>query len=84
MGKELASEDRAHFDSLCHEVIGAARLDLLVDGRLVLELKAIRELDDTHVGQTLGYLKAGNYQLALLINFNVARLRDGIKRLTST
>ena len=61
--------------------IGDARVDLLVADQLVVELKSVRQFDDAHVGQVLGYLRAGGYQLGLLINFNVGRLRDGIKRL---
>jgi GxxExxY protein len=64
--------------------IGDARLDLLVNKRLVVELKSVRAIDDSHIGQALGYLRAGGYGLALLINFNVARLRDGVKRLVHT
>jgi len=64
--------------------IGDARLDLLVADQLVVELKSVRELDDAHVGQVLGYLRAGGFQLGLLINFNVPRLRDGIRRLIQT
>lgn len=64
--------------------VGDARLDLLVAERLIVELKSVSEIDDTHVGQTLGYLKAGGYPLALLINFNVPRLRDGVRRFVNS
>ncbi len=56
------------------------RIDLLVENRLVLELKSEEVLNDVHLAQTLTYLKLGNYRLGLLINFNVARLKEGIKR----
>jgi GxxExxY protein len=56
------------------------RLDLLVENKLVIEIKAVEELNEVHLAQTLTYLKLGNYNLGLLINFNVAHLRNGIKR----
>lgn len=56
------------------------RLDLLVEGTLVIELKSVEGLTDIHLAQTLTYLKLGNYQRGLLINFNVLLLKDGIKR----
>ncbi|MES2649842.1 MAG: GxxExxY protein [Bacteroidota bacterium] len=56
------------------------RIDLLVENKLVLEIKSIDALNDVHLAQTLTYMKLGNYKLGLLINFNVARLKDGVKR----
>jgi GxxExxY protein len=56
------------------------RLDLLVDKRIVIELKCVESLTDVHLAQTLTYLRMGDFKLGLLINFNVARLKDGIKR----
>lgn len=61
--------------------VGESRLDLLIDHRLILELKATDALAPIHVAQVLSYLRATNLHLGLLINFNVPRLRDGgIKR----
>lgn len=59
------------------------RIDLLVERKLVLELKSVKELNDIHLAQTLTYLKLGGFKLGLLINFNVLRLRDGIKRVAN-
>jgi len=59
------------------------RLDLLVEGKVVLELKSVKALDDTHLAQTLTYLKLGKFKLGLLINFNTAVLRDGIRRVVN-
>ena len=56
------------------------RIDLLLEGKLILELKAVEELNDVHLAQMLTYLKLSGYKLGLLINFNVAHLRNGIKR----
>ncbi|SKB79639.1 GxxExxY protein [Daejeonella lutea] len=57
------------------------RVDLLVEGTLVVEIKSVASLSDVHLAQTINYMKLGNYKIGLLINFNVVRLKDGIKRL---
>ena len=64
--------------------IGDARLDLLVNDRLVVELKAAEHIAPIHIAQTLSYLKATGCRLGLLINFNVTTLRRGIKRVVHT
>ena len=53
------------------------RLDMLVGGVLVVELKVTERLAAIHVAQALSYLKATDLRLALLINFDVLRLKDG-------
>ncbi|MEH2056956.1 MAG: GxxExxY protein [Nostoc sp.] len=63
-----------------HEV-GKGRLDFLVANCLIVELKAVQNLAPIHEAQVLSYLKMTNYPLALLINFNVSLLKDGIKRI---
>ncbi len=60
--------------------IGTSRLDLVVGNRLIIELKAVDNLGAIHMAQVLSYLKATRLFLALLINFNVRVLREGIKR----
>lgn len=62
------------------ENVGEGRMDLLVAGRLVVELKAVDALNPIHTTQVLSYLKATGHRLGLLLNFKVAVLRDGIKR----
>lgn len=57
------------------------RLDILVENKVVIELKSVDALNDVHLAQTLTYLKLGNYKLGLLINFNVRLLKNGIKRI---
>ncbi|MGM0594876.1 MAG: GxxExxY protein [Pseudomonadota bacterium] len=57
------------------------RLDMVVDRRVVLELKAVEELESIHEAQLLTYLKLSGLQLGLLMNFNVPVLRRGIKRI---
>ena len=61
--------------------VGQARLDLLVGGELVVELKAVEQLAPIHVAQVLSYLKATGHHLGLLITFNVNELRRGIRRI---
>ena len=56
------------------------RLDLLVDNRVVVEVKAVETLLPIHEAQLLTYLKLGGYQVGLWLNFNVPILRDGIRR----
>jgi GxxExxY protein len=56
------------------------RIDLLVENRLVIEVKAVEAINDVHLAQTLTYLKLGNYKLGLLVNFNVAMMKEGIRR----
>ncbi|MFN8282001.1 MAG: GxxExxY protein [Chitinophagales bacterium] len=57
------------------------RIDLLVENKLVIEIKSVDALNDIHLAQTLTYLKLGNYKLGLLINFNTVLLKSGIKRI---
>ena len=59
------------------------RIDLLVEDKVVVEVKSVDALNDIHLAQTLTYLKLGNYKLGLLINFNVVLLKDGIKRVVN-
>jgi len=56
------------------------RLDLLVEGCVVVEVKSVAELALVHRAQLLTYLKLTGYQVGLLINFNVTLLRHGIRR----
>jgi len=56
------------------------RIDLLVDDRIVVEIKSIESLGDIHMAQILTYLKLSNCRLGLLANFNVLHLKDGIRR----
>jgi GxxExxY protein len=56
------------------------KIDLLIDGRLVVELKSIEKILPIHEAQLITYLRLGGFELGLLINFNVQVLKDGIKR----
>ena len=57
------------------------RMDLLVEGKIVIELKTVEAFTNVHTAQVLTYLRLGNYKLGLLINFQVSVLKDGIKRI---
>ncbi|TKB98003.1 GxxExxY protein [Pedobacter cryotolerans] len=59
------------------------RIDLLVEDRIVIELKSVVALNDVHLAQTLTYMKLGNYKHGLLMNFNVFRLKEGIRRIVN-
>lgn len=56
------------------------RIDLLVENKIVIELKAVDFFTDVHTAQILTYMKLGHYNLGLLINFHEKLLKNGIKR----
>lgn len=56
------------------------RLDLVVDGSVIVELKSVEQLTNVHVAQLVTYLKLTGIPVGLLVNFNVCLLRDGLKR----
>ena len=56
------------------------RIDILLEEKLIIEIKSVKELHDVHFSQLLTYLKLSKHKLGLLINFNVAKIKDGIKR----
>lgn len=60
--------------------IGEGRVDVLVGGCLIVEIKAVEALTSVHLAQALSYLKTTGHRLALLINFNAQVLKDGIRR----
>jgi GxxExxY protein len=59
------------------------RIDLLVGGLVVVELKAVTGILPVHRGQLLSYLKLGGFKLGYLLNFHVAHMRDGIVRMVN-
>ena len=64
--------------------VGEGRLDYLVAGRLIVELKAVDEFAPVHTAQVLSYLRSTGFTLGLLINFNVTMLKKGVKRIVLT
>jgi GxxExxY protein len=59
------------------------RVDLLVCRKVVLEVKSVEGLTDVHLAQVLTYLKLSGCKLGMLINFNVALIKDGIRRVVN-
>jgi len=56
------------------------RIDMLVENQLIIELKSVKQISDIHTAQILTYMKLAKISTGLLINFNVTRLINGIKR----
>ncbi|MDX6181267.1 GxxExxY protein [Flavobacterium sp. Fl-77] len=59
------------------------RLDIIVENKLILEIKSVDDLNEVHFAQLLTYLKLTNCKLGLLINFNVALIKNGIRRIVN-
>ena len=59
------------------------RLDLLVENKVIVEIKSVEDLNDIHLAQVLTYLKLSGCKLGLLMNFNVVLLKDGIRRVVN-
>jgi len=59
------------------------RIDILVERKVVIEIKSVEAINEVHFAQTLTYMKLGGYKLGLLINFNVSLLKDGIRRIVN-
>jgi len=57
------------------------RLDLLIERKVIVELKAVEKLHPIHEAQLISYLKLSGCKVGLLLNFNVRMLRDGLKRM---
>ena len=65
------------------EMEGSYKMDLLVEGQVIVELKVVEQILEVHKAQLLSYLKLADKQVGLLINFNVVPLPDGIRRLAN-
>jgi GxxExxY protein len=59
------------------------KIDLLVENQVIIELKSVKELLPVHTAQIITYLKISNTSKGLLMNFNVAKLIDGVKRISN-
>ncbi|HKP69982.1 MAG TPA: GxxExxY protein [Pyrinomonadaceae bacterium] len=59
------------------------RIDLIVNGAVIIEIKAVERLHSVHEAQLLSYLRMTGLKLGLVINFNVKLLRDGVKRVVN-
>ena len=84
---ELSARDvpfvtqRVLFVSYRGESIRAGRADLVVNDRVLVELKCVGSLEPVHVSQVIAYLRAARLRLGLLVNFNVPAIRLGIRRI---
>jgi GxxExxY protein len=70
-----------HFDDAYLPI--AYRLDMLVAGAVVVEVKCVERLHDLHRAQLLSYLRLGGFKLGLLLNFNTLHMRNGIRRVAN-
>jgi len=59
------------------------KIDLLVENKVIIELKSVKEIQPIHVAQLMTYLKLSDKKLGLLINFNEVKLVDGLKRIAN-
>ena len=59
------------------------RIDIIVENKLIIEIKSVEALNDVHFTQLLTYLKLTNCKLGLLINFNVSLIKNGVKRVVN-
>ena len=59
------------------------RIDILVENKVVIEVKAVEAITPVHEAQLLTYLKLGNYKLGLILNFHVSMMKNGIKRMVN-
>lgn len=61
----------------------AFKMDLLVENKVVLEIKSVENLNNFHAAQLKNYLRLGNYKLGMLLNFNSQLFKNGIKRIAN-
>lgn len=59
------------------------RIDIMIENKFIIEVKAVEALNDIHLAQVLTYLKLSNCKLGLLINFNVSLIKNGIRRVVN-
>ena len=87
LGKMNVLFERQKAIPLVHEDVkldAGFRADLILENKLLLEFKSVEAIADVHYKQVQTYLKLSDLKLALLVNFNVSLLRDGIKRIINT
>lgn len=66
-----------------HKLTADLRLDILVDDKVIVEIKSIKELKEVYFKQTLTYLRLSHKKLGLLVNFNTDDIKSGIKRIVN-
>jgi GxxExxY protein len=65
------------------EIVGEGRLDFLVEGKVIVEIKSVQSISAVFVSQMISYLKITKLKLGLIVNFNVALLTQGIRRIAN-
>lgn len=70
-----------HYNGL--QINDAYRADLIVENKVIIELKAVNHLEDAHYAQLTTYLRLANMKLGLLINFNAPKIKDGFVRIAN-
>jgi len=82
MKRNITFEKEYRFEVLYDgQVIGVGSVDFLVEGKVIVELKAVDTLTPLFTAQVISYLKANNIKLGILLNFNCKVLKDGIRRI---
>lgn len=59
------------------------RVDIMINNKVIIEIKAVDAINDVHLAQVLTYLKLSGCKLGMLINFNVSLIKNGIKRIAN-
>ena len=59
------------------------RVDIIIENKVIIEIKSVEALNDVHLAQVLTYLKLSDCKLGMLINFNVTLIKNGIKRIVN-
>jgi GxxExxY protein len=80
-GLNVDAERHVEINYKGHKIPRALKLDIVVDDRLVLELKSVDRIHPIYLAQVITYLKLTGYPAGLLLNFNVNALKDGLRRL---
>jgi GxxExxY protein len=81
--RELSCQRQVEIDVIYKGcIIKGQRLDMLVEGQVIVEVKAVSKLPDVAVAQVLSYLKASRLRRGLLLNFGCPRMIDGVKRIS--
>lgn len=88
LSRELVKRGLSNSRQVCLPIVydgerldGGLRLDLLVEGEIVVEIKAVEKFSPLHHAQLLTYLRLSQKSVGFLINFNVRLIRDGIRRI---
>ena len=81
----LKVEKQKFIDIIYDELVlaKAFKMDLLIEDKVVLEIKAVENLNNLHAAQLKNYLRLGNYKLGMLLNFNSQLFKNGVKRIAN-